>query len=220
MNRSLLDDLNPQQREAAETVQGPVLILAGAGSGKTRVLTYRIANLVLNHGVSPQNILAVTFTNKAANEMKSRVEQLIGGVPFGMAMGTFHSICTRLLRREIAVLGWDKQFTIADDSQQETALKGILREMGIDEKRFTPSSILSRISAAKNELIEPAEYARKADGFFERMVAEVYPAYQRRLALSNSLDFDDLLTFAVRLFQEAPDVLQRYRERWRYILVD
>jgi len=220
VNRSLLDDLNPQQREAAETVQGPVLILAGAGSGKTRVLTYRIANLVLNHGVSPQNILAVTFTNKAANEMKSRVEQLIGGVPFGMAMGTFHSICTRLLRREIAVLGWDKQFTIADDSQQETALKGILREMGIDEKRFTPSSILSRISAAKNELIEPAEYARKADGFFERMVAEVYPAYQRRLALSNSLDFDDLLTFAVRLFQEAPDVLQRYRERWRYILVD
>ena len=220
MNRSLLDDLNPEQREAAATVDGPLLILAGAGSGKTRVLTYRIANLVLNHGVAPQNILAVTFTNKAANEMKSRVEQLIGGLPFNMSIGTFHSICTRLLRREIGVLGWDKRFTIADDSQQETALKGILREKGIDEKRFTPHSILGRISSAKNELIDPAEFARRADGFFDQLVAEVYPAYQRRLELNNSLDFDDLLTFAVRLFQEAPDVLRQYRERWRYVLVD
>ena len=220
MNRSLLDDLNPQQREAAETVEGPLLILAGAGSGKTRVLTYRIANLVLNHGVSANSILAVTFTNKAANEMKSRVAQLIGGVPFSMAIGTFHSICTRLLRGEIGALGWDKRFTIADDSQQETALKSILREMGVDEKRFTPASILGRISAAKNELIEPGDYARRADGFFEHLVAEVYPAYQRRLALNNCLDFDDLLTFVVKLFQEAPEVLERYRDRWRYILVD
>jgi DNA helicase-2/ATP-dependent DNA helicase PcrA len=220
VNRSLLDDLNPQQREAVETVDGPLLILAGAGSGKTRVLTFRIANLVLNHAVSPQHILAVTFTNKAANEMKSRVEQLIGGVPYSMGIGTFHSICTRLLRQEIGALGWDKRFTIADDSQQETALKAIMREMGIDEKRFTPGSILARISAAKNELIEPEDYARRADGFFERIVAEVYPAYQRRLQLNNSLDFDDLLTMAVRLFQESPDTLQRYRERWRYILVD
>jgi DNA helicase-2/ATP-dependent DNA helicase PcrA len=220
MNRSLLDDLNPQQREAAETVDGPVLILAGAGSGKTRVLTYRIANLVLNHGVPAHHILAVTFTNKAASEMMSRVEQLIGGVPFSMGIGTFHSICTHLLRREIGALGWDQRFTIADESQQETALKGILREMGVDERRFTPASILARISAAKNELIGPEEYARRADGFFERLVAEVYPAYQRRLAINNSLDFDDLLTFAVRLFQEAPEVLERYRERWRYILVD
>ena len=220
MNRSLLDDLNPQQREAVETVDGPVLILAGAGSGKTRVLTYRIANLVLNHAVEPWHILAVTFTNKAAKEMKARVEQLIGAVPFSMSLGTFHSICTRLLRREIAALGWDNRFTIADDSQQETAIKGIMREKGIDEKRFTPSSILGRISAAKNELLEPEDYARRADGFFEQLVAEVYPAYQRRLQLNNSLDFDDLLTFAVRLFQEAPEVLERYRDRWRYVLVD
>jgi DNA helicase-2/ATP-dependent DNA helicase PcrA len=220
VNRSLLDDLNPRQREAVETVDGPLLILAGAGSGKTRVLTYRIANLVLNHGVAPQNILAVTFTNKAAKEMKARVEQLIGGLPFSMGLGTFHSICTRLLRREIAALGWDNRFTIADDSQQETALKGILREKGIDEKRFTPSSILARISAAKNELLEPDDYTSRADGFFEQLVAEVYPAYQRRLQLNNSLDFDDLLTFAVRLFQKAPEVLERYRERWRYVLVD
>jgi DNA helicase II / ATP-dependent DNA helicase PcrA len=220
VNRSLLDDLNPQQREAVETVQGPLLILAGAGSGKTRVLTFRIANLVLNHGVAPQHILAVTFTNKAANEMKERVEQLIGGLPYSMSIGTFHSICTRLLRQEIGALGWDKRFTIADDSQQETALKGILRAMGIDEKRFTPSSIMGRISAAKNELIEPEAYARKADGFFEHIVAEVYPAYQRRLQLNNSLDFDDLLTMAVKLFRETPDVLQRYRERWQYVLVD
>jgi DNA helicase-2/ATP-dependent DNA helicase PcrA len=220
VNRSLLDDLNPQQREAAETIDGPLLILAGAGSGKTRVLTYRIANLILNHGVAPHSILAVTFTNKAANEMKGRVEQLIGGLPFSMSIGTFHSICVRLLRREIGALGWDQRFTIADESQQETALKSILREMGMDEKRFTPASILARISAAKNELIGPQQFAARADGFFEHMVAEVYPAYQRRLALNNSLDFDDLLTFAVRLFQEHPEVLERYRERWRYILVD
>ncbi|HLY65154.1 MAG TPA: UvrD-helicase domain-containing protein, partial [Chloroflexota bacterium] len=190
------------------------------GSGKTRVLTYRIANLILNHGVPPEHVLAVTFTNKAANEMKTRVEELIGGLPFNMSIGTFHSICTRLLRREIAVLGWDNRFTIADQSQQETALKSILREMGIDEKRFTPASILARISAAKNELIEPDAYAAKAEGFFERIVAEVYPAYQHSLRLNNSLDFDDLLSFAVRLFQEAPDVLAHYRDRWRYVLVD
>ncbi|MBV9120583.1 MAG: UvrD-helicase domain-containing protein [Chloroflexi bacterium] len=220
MNRSLLDDLNPPQREAVETVNGPVLILAGAGSGKTRVLTYRVANLVLNHHVRAENILAVTFTNKAANEMKERVAQLIGGVPFSMGIGTFHSICTRLLRREIGVLGWDSRFTIADDSQQETAIKSILRELGIDEKRFTPGSILGRISAAKNELTGPEEYARKADGLLAKIVADVYPRYQDRLRRNNSLDFDDLLTFAVRLFQESPETLARYRDRWRYVLVD
>jgi DNA helicase II / ATP-dependent DNA helicase PcrA len=220
VNRSLLDDLNPQQREAVETIDGPVLILAGAGSGKTRVLTYRIANLILNHGVPAQHVLAVTFTNKAASEMKSRVEELIGGVPYSMGIGTFHSMCTRLLRQEIGVLGWDKRFTIADDSQQETAIKSILRELGIDEKRFTPGSVLGRISSAKNELVEPAEFARKADGFFEKIVADVYPRYQQRLQLNNSLDFDDLLTFAVKVFRESPDTLASYRDRWRYILVD
>ncbi len=220
VNRSLLDDLNPQQREAAEVIDGPLLILAGAGSGKTRVLTYRIANLILNHGVRPEQVLAVTFTNKAANEMKERVAALIGGVPFSMGIGTFHSICTRLLRREIGALGWDPRFTIADDSQQETALKTVMRELGIDEKRFTPSSIMARISSAKNELIEPRAFAARAEGFFDQLVADVYPRYQARLRLNNSLDFDDLLTFTVDVFRQAPEVIERYRQRWRYILVD
>ncbi|MHB8620532.1 MAG: ATP-dependent helicase [Chloroflexota bacterium] len=220
MNRSLLDDLNPQQRAAVETVEGPLLILAGAGSGKTRVLTHRVANLILNHRVPAGNILAVTFTNKAASEMKQRVEELIGGLPFSMSIGTFHSICVRLLRREIGAIGWDTHFTIADDSQQQTLVKTICREMGVDEKRLTPSTILGRISSAKNELVEPDGLADAAVTPVDATVAAVYTQYQSRLKLNNALDFDDLLTFAVRLFQRSPETLEHYRLRWRYVLVD
>ncbi|HVA22927.1 MAG TPA: UvrD-helicase domain-containing protein [Chloroflexota bacterium] len=220
MNRSLLDDLNPEQREAVETVAGPVLILAGAGSGKTRVLTYRIAHLIRDYGVNPGSILAVTFTNKAAHEMKERVEQLVGEVPYSMSIGTFHSMAARLLRRDIDKLGWDRAFTIADDSQQHTLVRAICREQDIDEQRIAPAAILARISHAKNELVEPGELADRASSYLEKIAAQVYQTYQERLRLNNSLDFDDLLTFPVRLFRESPDTLRHYQERWRYLLVD
>ncbi|MDE3075877.1 MAG: UvrD-helicase domain-containing protein, partial [Chloroflexota bacterium] len=167
MNRSLLDDLNPQQRAAVEALDGPVLILAGAGSGKTRVLTYRAAHLILNRKVHPSNILAVTFTNKAAGEMRQRVEQLIGGVPYSMSMGTFHSVCARLLRREIETIGWDRNFSIADESQQQTLVKSIFRDQNIDEKRLSPQTVLGRISAAKTELRGPQAVAERAETWID-----------------------------------------------------
>lgn len=215
-----LEGLNPKQLEAALAAHGPVLIVAGPGSGKTRVIVHRIAHLILAERVSPWNILAVTFTNKAAREMKERLEALLRRSSEGVAVGTFHAQCARILRRDGAVAGIDPRFAIYDDGDQVDLVRRVLREMEIDEKRFPPRSFLGNISAAKSELISPREYERRAEGYWQERVAAVYHRYQDGLAENHALDFDDLIAETVRLFREAPEVLEAYRNRYRYILVD
>lgn len=215
----LLAKLNDKQQEAVRCTEGPLLILAGAGSGKTRVLTHRIAYL-LGKGVSPESILAITFTNKAAGEMKERVAHLVGGVADRMWVTTFHSSCVRILRREIDELGYDRNFVIYDSADQLTLLKECLKALNIDDKKFPPRAIAGLISDAKNKLETPADFKRKAYDHFAQIVAEVYPVYQSRLRQNNALDFDDLIMLAADLFVKHPDVLQRYQERFKYILVD
>ena len=214
-----LDSLNPEQREAVEHVEGPLLVLAGAGSGKTRVLTTRIAHLVHSHGIDPQLILAVTFTNKAADEMRSRVLELLGAEPSGMWIGTFHSIGARILRRHGPLLGFSHQFTIldADDSLRET--KRVTERLKIS-KRWKPRAIHAEISSAKNQLVSPEEFAETAFDPFARIVADVYPKYQALLRDGNALDFDDLLVKPVDLFQSHPTVLEKFRRRFNFMLVD
>jgi DNA helicase-2/ATP-dependent DNA helicase PcrA len=212
-------ELNERQLEAVQHGEGPLLVFAGAGSGKTRVLTYRAAYLVGQAGVSPEQILAVTFTNKAANEMRSRIERLVGPLARAMWMGTFHSICARILRRDGDRIGLDKHFDIFDESDQGTLMKECLRDMGAGD-RFTPAMVLDAVSKAKNELISVREYARAAQTGFEKMVADAYRLYQQRLRENHALDFDDLIMFAVQLFEQCPDVLAEYQDRFRHILVD
>ncbi len=204
---SYLNNLNPQQREAVEAVSGPVLILAGAGSGKTRVITYRIAHLIEGVGVPPDSILAVTFTNKAASEMASRVESLVGGRSVAKPLiSTFHSFCVRLLRRDIDVLqiggkGYRKDFVIYDEADQQNVVKAAMRRLGIDDKQLTPRNVLSQISWAKNHMLDPQEvYLQSGDPKTER-VAHIYEVYKQELAKSNALDFDDLLLYAVRVLK-------------------
>ncbi|MDK2930364.1 MAG: ATP-dependent helicase UvrD/PcrA [Bacillota bacterium] len=216
----ILEDLNPVQRQAACHTEGPLLILAGAGSGKTRVLTHRIAYLIGEKGVFPDNILAVTFTNKAANEMRDRVARLVGPWSRSVWVSTFHAFCARALRRDIDRLGIPKGFTIFDEADQKSAMKRALRELGIDETRFQPEGVLAAVSAAKNELIGPEEYRKQAHGFWQETVARIYPVYQQVLRESNALDFDDLLVETVRLFREHPSVLEWYQKQLKYILVD
>jgi DNA helicase-2/ATP-dependent DNA helicase PcrA len=223
---SYLSQLNPQQREAVETVNGPVLILAGAGSGKTRVITYRIAHLIDHVAVAPDSILAVTFTNKAASEMASRVESLVGARTVAKPLiSTFHSFCVRLLRRDIETLqiggkGYRKDFVIYDESDQQSVVKAAMRRLGIDDKQLTPSSVLSRISWAKNHMLDPQElYLQSADPKTER-VAHIFEVYKQELAKSNALDFDDLLLYAVRVLKSAGETRERYNRRYSYILVD
>ncbi|MEW6106502.1 MAG: UvrD-helicase domain-containing protein, partial [Bacillota bacterium] len=216
----ILEDLNPVQRQAACHTDGPLLILAGAGSGKTRVLTHRIAYLIGEKGVFPDNILAVTFTNKAANEMRDRVARLVGPWSRSVWVSTFHAFCARVLRRDIDRLGIPKSFTIFDEADQKSAMKRALRELGIDETRFQPEGVLGAVSAAKNELIGPEEYRKQAHGFWQETVARIYPVYQQVLRESNALDFDDLLVETVRLFREYPCVLEWYQKQLKYILVD
>jgi DNA helicase-2/ATP-dependent DNA helicase PcrA len=199
---SYLSQLNPQQREAVETVNGPVLILAGAGSGKTRVITYRIAHLIDHVGVAPDSILAVTFTNKAASEMAGRVESLVGARTVAKPLiSTFHSFCVRLLRRDIEALqiggkGYRKDFVIYDEADQQSVVKAAMRRLGIDDKQLTPVSVRSRISWAKNHMLDPQEvYLQSADPKTER-VAHIFEVYKQELAKSNALDFDDLLLYA------------------------
>lgn len=216
----ILESLNPVQRQAACHTEGPLLILAGAGSGKTRVLTHRIAYLIGEKGVFPDNILAVTFTNKAANEMRDRVARLVGPWSRSVWVSTFHAFCARVLRRDIDRLGIPKSFTIFDEADQKSAMKRALRELGIDETRFQPEGVLAAVSAAKNELIGPEEYRKQAHGFWQETVARIYPVYQRVLRESNALDFDDLLVETVRLFREHPSVLEWYQKQLKYILVD
>ncbi len=223
---SYLSQLNPQQREAVEAVDGPVLILAGAGSGKTRVITYRIAHLIDGMGVQPDSILAVTFTNKAASEMASRVESLVGTRSVTKPLiSTFHSFCVRLLRRDIETLqiggkGYRKDFVIYDETDQQNVVKAAMKRLGVDDKQVTPRNVLARISWAKNHMLDPQQvYLESADPKTER-VAHIYEVYRQELAKSNALDFDDLLLHAVRVLKASGETRERYNRRYRYILVD
>jgi DNA helicase-2/ATP-dependent DNA helicase PcrA len=218
-----LDQLNPEQRQAVEHVHGPALVLAGAGSGKTRVLTTRIAHLVLEHGVPPDRILAVTFTNKAAGEMRERIGQLLGGAPRGMWAGTFHALGARILRRHAQRLGWTNEFSIFDAEQSLRQVKRAQEEVDIDPKKWRPKAVRSEMSAAKNSLIGPERFIRENEGSFDlfvRTVSRVYPVYQNQLKAQNAFDFDDLLVKPVELFSTHPEILASYRERFAFLLVD
>ena len=217
---SIYDSLNPEQLLAVHHDRGPLLILAGAGSGKTRVLTHRIAYLIDERNVSPYQILAITFTNKAAKEMKERVEKTIGELSANIWVSTFHSTCVRILRRFIEHLGYDRNFTIYDADDQKTLMKDILKQLKIDTKQVKERAFLSAISSAKDELISPEAFALNAHDFKKRQVADVYKEYQRRLKENNALDFDDLIVKTVELFRNYPDVLAYYQRRFRYIMVD
>lgn len=222
----LLDQLNPRQREAVEAVDGPVLILAGAGSGKTRVITHRIAYLIQQRGVAPDSILAVTFTNKASAEMAERVEKLIGHATLAKPLvATFHSFCVRLLRRDIEALrvnneGLTKSFAIYDEADQQAVVKAAMRRMGLDDKQLTPRVVLSKISWAKNHMIDPQEYYLNSSDPTSERVAHIFEAYRKDLRKANALDFDDLLLEAVRLLKSSSDVRVRYNRRYRYLLID
>lgn len=218
---NIYQTLNPQQQEAVYYTEGPLLILAGAGSGKTRVLTHRIAYLIDEKGVNPWNILAITFTNKAAQEMRDRVDKIVGFGSESVWVSTFHSMCVRILRRHIDRLGFDNNFTIYDTDDQKTLMKDICRRLNIDTKLYKEKSLLAQISHAKDEMITPDEMEMNAAGDFnKKKVAAVYREYQASLRKNNALDFDDLLVKTVELFQNCDDVLYNYQERFRYIMVD
>ena len=222
----LLSSLNPQQREAVTSGDGPLLILAGAGSGKTRVIAHRIAYLIAERGVWPRNILAVTFTNKAAEEMRSRVSKLIESLEIGSTplISTFHSLCVRILRREIETMnaGYTRSFTIYDQDDTVRLTRNIIRDLGMDDKQLTPRSVQGAISSAKNRGQDAESFAAQAHFVDERRasIARVFQLYEERLHQNNALDFDDLLIKTVRLLRDVPDVRERYNDRFRYLLVD
>src|SRR2546426_120303 len=217
----LFQDLNPPQREAVTHPGGPLLILAGAGSGKTRVLAYRVAYLLRHQSIAPARILAVTFTNKAANEMRERVDRLVGAaVARAICIGTFHPICSRILRRNGARVGVGRTFLIFDEDDQRAVIRQCLKDLGLDERRFPPAVLLALIDHAKNEGVDHLAYAERANGWYEEVVARVFNAYQRTLREQNALDFDDLLLEVVRLFGEAADVKEEYQDRFQHVLVD
>ena len=216
----IFSGLNPAQQEAVACLEGPLLIMAGAGSGKTRVLTHRIANL-LEHGASPYSILAITFTNKAAAEMRERVENMIGPMAKDIWLSTFHSFCARFLRREIESTGMYKSnFVIYDSGDSQTVVKKVIRELNLDEKQYNPGGIRNAISNAKNKMLGPMAFEAQASDFYQKKVAEVYKGYQKLLRENNALDFDDLLLVAVSLLSENEEIRSRYQRRFRYILVD
>lgn len=218
MTPDFLNDLNPDQQNAVKHTDGPVLILAGAGSGKTRVLTYRVAYLIAEKKISPQNILMVTFTNKAAGEMKERIAKLSSSaLPFA---GTFHSLCVRMLRIDGSHIGVPTDFLIYDEQDSLDAVKETMKQHDISSKSFAPNAVLSTISQAKNELISAIEYPQYARGYFQETVARVYLAYQKLLKENEALDFDDLLAKTVQLFKKEPEVLGKYQEKYHYVLVD
>ncbi|MBI2638307.1 UvrD-helicase domain-containing protein [Candidatus Peregrinibacteria bacterium] len=219
----LLADLNEKQREAVLTTEGPVLVVAGAGSGKTRALTNRIAYLIRERGISPWNILAVTFTNKAAGEMRDRIVRLLDAKENTAALptiGTFHSVCVRILRKHIHLLDFENSFVIYDDSDQQILMKHIFADLKINEKELNPRAVLNHISAAKNRLIGPEKFTSQADSYFAEKVARLYGPYQERLKKNNALDFDDLLMKTIELFKTHEPILDQYQERFRYIHVD
>ena len=218
---SIYDTLNNEQREAVFCTEGPLLMLAGAGSGKTRSLTHRIAYLIEEKGVAPWNILAITFTNKAAQEMSQTVHALVGYGSEDIWISTFHATCSRILRRHIDLLGYDRNFTIYDASDQKSLMKEVLKEMKIDTKQFPERSVMSEISSAKNEYKSPLDYRNEyGSNFRNQRIADIYEHYQKRLKENNALDFDDLLVKMVDLFQTNPDVLEHYQDRFQYIMVD
>ena len=221
MNKEeLINGLNDKQKEAVLATDGPCLVIAGAGSGKTKVLTHKIA-YDIESGIKPWNILAITFTNKAANEMKERIEKLIGDVAKDLWMGTFHSICVRILRRYIDRIGYKTDFVIFDTSDQKTLIKECLKTLKVDDKIFTDRGVLSEISNGKNEMLEPKAYGVKYAGDFrKKTIAEIYELYQRRLRENNAIDFDDIINFTIKILSENPDVLDYYTEKFKYILVD
>ncbi len=219
--QNILDGLNNKQYEAVINTEGPCLVIAGAGSGKTKVLTHKIAYLIGEKGVLPWNILAITFTNKAANEMKERIANLVGDVAKDIWMGTFHSICVRILRRFIDRIGFDSSFIIFDTSDQRTLVKACIKSIGLDDKMFTDRSVLSEISNAKNEMLEPEQYAVKANGDFRKeKISLVYELYQKRLKENNAIDFDDIINYTIKILMDNADILEYYSEKFKYVLVD
>jgi DNA helicase-2/ATP-dependent DNA helicase PcrA len=218
---SIYDTLNPMQREAVYTTEGPLLVLAGAGSGKTRALTHRIAYLIEEKGVNPWNILAITFTNKAAKEMRNRVDQLVEYGAESIWVATFHSTCVRILRRHIELLGFDKNFSIYDGDDQKTLIKQVMKTLDVDPKLYKERTVMKQISDAKDNLISPDQFYKEAAGDFRKMkIGEIYQEYQSQLQKNNAVDFDDLIVKTVELFQTHPEVLEYYQERFRYIMVD
>lgn len=216
----LLANMNTRQKEAVMHTEGPLLLMAGAGSGKTRVLTHRIAYLIEEKNVNPWNILAITFTNKAAREMKERVNQLLGSGGEDVWVSTFHSMCVRILRRDVDQIGYSRNFTIIDTSEQNTLMKRVLKELNIDPKKYDPRSILGAISNAKNELLTPADYENQQGSLFEQIVGRCYALYQKELRNNQCMDFDDLIMNTIRLFKENEDALQFYQRKFHYIHVD
>ena len=217
----IIEELNNKQKEAVLATEGPCLVIAGAGSGKTKVLTHKIAYLMQEKNVKPWSILAITFTNKAANEMKERVEKLVGEVANDMWIGTFHSICVRILRRYIDRIGFTSSFIIFDSSDQRTLVKQCLKQLNIDDKLFTDRSVLSEISNAKNEMLEPDQYSMRTNGEFRKQtIAEVYKLYQKKLKENNAIDFDDIINYTIKILSENPDVLEYYSGKFEYVLVD
>ena len=220
ISAKLLEGMNERQKEAVQHTQGPLLIMAGAGSGKTRVLTHRMAYILAEEEVHPWNILAITFTNKAAREMKERVSQLVGPQAEDMWVSTFHSMCVRILRRDIELLGYQRSFTICDPSEQQTAMKRILKKLDIDSEKYDYRMILNRISQAKNDLEDVEKFSEKYTGYVEQIIAKCYREYQKELAKSMTLDFDDLIMLTVQLFQKYPETLHYYQQKFQYIHVD
>ncbi|MDX5323393.1 MAG: UvrD-helicase domain-containing protein, partial [Exiguobacterium sp.] len=221
LSEELVKGMNPPQAEAVKYTDGPLLIMAGAGSGKTRVLTHRVAYLMASKQIAPWNILAITFTNKAAREMKDRIARLVGGVADDIWISTFHSMCVRILRRDIDRIRYDRNFSILDSSDQLTAIKQVLKELNLDPKKYEPRTLLGMISNHKNELRTPQEAAALVgNNPYEKVISDVYTAYEKKLKQNNVLDFDDLIMKAIQLFQEAPDVLAFYQKKFRYIHVD
>ena len=218
---NLLEGLNNKQYEAVTNTEGPCLVIAGAGSGKTKVLTHKIAYLMAEKGIKPWDILAITFTNKAANEMKSRVESLVGDIAKDMWIGTFHSICVRILRKQIDRIGFDTSFIIFDTSDQKTLMKQIIKAQNLDDKLYSDKSVLYEISNAKNDMLEPDKYMAKVKGDFRKeKIAELYEIYQKRLKENNAIDFDDIINFTIKILLDNPDLLEYYSNKFKYVLVD
>lgn len=216
----LLIGLNEQQQKAVKATDGPLLIMAGAGSGKTRVLTHRIAYLMVEKEIAPWNILAITFTNKAAREMKERIRAILGGASEDIWISTFHSMCVRILRRDIDRIGFNRNFSILDTTDQQSVIKQIMKDRNMDTKKYDYRAILGSISSAKNELVGPEEYLKTASDYFTKVTADVYTEYQKRLRKNSALDFDDLIMMTIQLFQLVPEVLEYYQRKFQYIHVD
>lgn len=219
--QEILKGLNDKQYEAVVNTEGPCLVIAGAGSGKTKVLTHKIAYLIGEKGIKPWDIIAITFTNKAANEMKERITNLVGDAARDIWMGTFHSICVRILRKFIDRIGFDSSFIIFDTTDQRTLIKNCIKDLNIDDKLFTDRSVLSEISNAKNEMLEPDLYTARANGEFRKeKIATIYELYQKRLKENNAIDFDDIINYTIKIMMENPDILEYYANKFRYVLVD